>query len=307
MSYSAANEAKENFDDIYVSPTPHAYIKSMAKYGYEIGEQARPYCTGAAKLLMERNGQTWPVQMLDLGCSYGIGAAFVKYGCSFHEMVAFFTSRAPTEYQAACEAMRIWLQVTPPVCDVRCVGVDRSRPAIRFAHDATLLDGGIVRDFEQPGAKPTSTEITWFRSCNLLISTGAIGYVTERTLDVVLEYLGKEHPGEAGPFAVITILRMFDAAPIRTVFEKYRLEFDRVPGVRLPQRRFTNDRERRDVMELLHDRGLDTHGWEDQGKLFADLFIAAPQKQFSALLERMKATKPNTPTVSAASALAVGA
>ena len=44
--------------------------------------------------------------MLDVGCSYGIGSAFVKFGCSFDEMVAFFSSRAPQEYRAACEAMR---------------------------------------------------------------------------------------------------------------------------------------------------------------------------------------------------------
>ncbi|MEA3274203.1 MAG: hypothetical protein U9Q81_02685, partial [Pseudomonadota bacterium] len=114
MSYDTANEAKASFDDVYTAPTPHAYIASMAKNGYEIGEQARPYCAAAAELLQERNGDAWPVQMLDVGCSYGIGSAFVKYGCSFDEMVAFFLSRAPREYHATCEAMRLWLNVAPP-------------------------------------------------------------------------------------------------------------------------------------------------------------------------------------------------
>ena len=291
MSYDSANEAKSNFDSVYTEPTPHAYIASMAKNGYEIGEQARPYCTAAAGILREHNGDTWPVQMLDVGCSYGIGSAFVKYGCSFDEMVAFFSSRAPRPYHAACEAMRMWLNLAPPVCDVRAVGLDSSKPAIDFAMDAGVLDGGIARDFEQSGVVPTEEESAWFRSCNLLISTGAIGYVTERTLEVVLRHLGKDYPGNFGPFAVVTILRMFDYSPIEAAFEAHGFTFGAVPGVRLPQRRFTNREERQKVLSLLHDRNVDTREWEDRGKHHADLFIAAPPDQFSSLLEGMEKTR----------------
>lgn len=287
MSYETANEAKANFDDVYTAPTPHAYIATMARNGYEIGEQARAYCTAAAELLRRQNGEVWPVQMLDVGCSYGIGSAFVKYGCSFDEMVAFFSSRAPQEYHAACEAMRMWLNIAPPVCDVRAVGLDSSMPAIRFAVDAGLLDGGIAQDFERPGAAATEDEIAWFRSCNLLISTGAIGYVGQRTLRIVLRHLGKDYPADFGPFAVITILRMFDSSPIGSVFEAHGYTFGAVPGVRLPQRRFTDAQERKKVLCLLHDRGIDTREWEDRGKHYADLFVAGPPDQFPLLLDCM--------------------
>ena len=116
--------------------------------------------------------------MLDVGCSYGIGSAFVKYGCSFDEMVAFFSSRAPRPYHAACEAMRMWLNLAPPVCDVRAVGLDSSKPAIDFAMDAGVLDGGIARDFEQSVyIRPLPRAITWavrspMRSFPLRVSWG---------------------------------------------------------------------------------------------------------------------------------------
>ena len=58
MSYDNANEAKASFDNVYTEPTPHAYIASMAKNGYEIGEQARPYCTAAAGILREASAET---------------------------------------------------------------------------------------------------------------------------------------------------------------------------------------------------------------------------------------------------------
>lgn len=185
----------------------------------------------------------------------------------------------------------MWLNASPPAPGVRAVGLDSSKPAIRFAVDAGLLDGGVAGDFEQPGVAPTEEDIAWFRGCNLLISTGAIGYVTERTLDVVLRNLGKDCPGDFGPFAVVTILRMFDKSPIKTVFEKHGLAFKALPGARLPQRRFSGAEEREDVLSLLHDRGIDTREWEGRGKHYADLFIAAPPLQLPRFLEHMNATR----------------
>ncbi len=290
MKKEIANDAKTKFDNVYVSPTPHAYIASMAQFGYEIGEQARPYCISAAELLRDLNRAAWPVQMLDVGCSYGIGSAFVKFGCSFREMVAFFATRCPKEYWKACEATRAWLNVTSPTCDVRAVGLDSSEPAVNFAVDAGLLDGGIARNLESEDVELTEDEKAWFRSCNLLISTGAVGYITEKTLGRVLTHLGKDSPCEYGPFAVVTILRMFDSAPIQACFEQHGLKFGRVEGIRLPQREFTDVKERESVLSLLNDRGLDTQEWEDTGKHYAELYVAGPAGQFELMEKSMLAT-----------------
>jgi carnitine O-acetyltransferase len=228
--------------------------------------------------------------MLDIGCSFGMGSAFVKYGCSFDEMVAFFSTRAPRDLYAACEAMRAWINVTPTPYDVRCVGIDSSKPAIHFAMRAGLLDGGISRDFEDPEINPNTEELSWLRSCNLLISTGAIGYVTDRTMTHVVREAGKDHPSEFGPLALLTILRIFDDAPIGKVFKEYGYRFEKVPGIMLPQRRFADEVEQKSVLKILHDKGLDTGGWEDQGKQFAELFIAAKPDDFPEFFEKMKQT-----------------
>jgi carnitine O-acetyltransferase len=288
--YEKENKTKACFDDIYTSSTPHAYIQMMARHGYEIGEQARPYCVAAAELLNEYNEDTCPVQMLDIGCSYGMGSAFVKYGCSFDEMVGFFSTRAPRDFQAACEAMRAWLNVTPAPNNVRCVGLDSSEPAIRFAKMAGLLDYGIARNFENPDVTPNAEECPWLRNCNLLISTGSIGYVTDRTMNQVLRHAGKNHPNEFGPLAVLTILRMFESTSIRDSFENHGFRFEKVPAIMLSQRSFTDENERKGVLKILHDKNIDTSEWEDRGKMFAELFVAAKTEHFPGLLERMNET-----------------
>ena len=147
-------------------------------------------------------------------------------------------------------------------------------------------------------------ERTWLRGCHMFMSTGAIGYVTERSLNRILEHLGKDVPQGVGPFGVVTILRMFDTGPIGRSFESHGLQFGRVPNARLPQRRFATDDERRDVLDLLHEKGVDTRKWEDRGQLFADLYVIAPPKEFPLLMERMIATlEPSMlqPTLPAAS------
>ena len=287
MSYDEQNASKANFNNVYTAPTPHSYISMMARHGYEIGEQARPYCTAAAELLREKNGNIWPVQMLDVGCSYAIGSAFVKFGCSFDEMVAFYASRAPQEYEKCCEVTRMWLNITPPVCDMRTVGLDSSGPAIQFATEAGMLDYGIARNYEDPKIQPTEQDVSWFQSCNLLMSTGAIGYVTQETMNKVLPDLGKDHPTNFGPLIGTTILRMFDPTDVAEAFRQHGFRYEAVPGILLPQRRFADEKEELEVLSYVRDRGLNVEGIEDQGKHFAELFIGAREEQFDALKNRM--------------------
>ena len=84
---------------------------------------------------------------------------------------------------------------------------------------------------------------------------------------------------------------MFDATPIRDIFEKYGFRFEKVPGIMLPQRRFTDENERRGVLKILHDKRIDTSEWENQGKQFAELFVAAKPNHFPELLEKMNETR----------------
>ena len=126
------------------------------------------------------------------------------------------------------------------------------------------------------------------RSSNLLVSTGAVGYVTERTFSHILADLGRNRIGDPGPFSVITILRMFDVAPIERCFSQVGLQLCPVPGVLLPQRAFANDSEKSEIITILRDRGVDTEGLESDGVLFAQLYVAAPPEEIDALLDRMR-------------------
>ena len=288
VSYEATNESKKDFGAIYQAPTPHAYLREMSRLGYQIGEQARPYCDAVASLMRELNGDAYPLTMLDVGCSYGLASAFVRYGCTFEEIVSFFDSRAPRDRVACAEAMRHWLNVVSPAHEMRVVGLDVSSPAVEFGLQSGLLDAGITKNLEVQGTVLDDQECDWIRSCGVLVSTGAIGYVSERTLGPVIHQLGRNCTGTFGPAAVFTVLRMFDIGPITRLFELVGWRCASVPDVLLQQRKFASPREQAEILARLEERGIATDGCESEGILVAQLFVASPSNTFDALMERMR-------------------
>lgn len=259
----------------------------MSRLGYQIAEQARPYCVAAAEVLSEEN-PGWPIRMLDVGCSYGIGSAFVKYGCTFEELASFFSSRAPEEYAACNAAMRMWLNVVSPKIEMGVVGLDVAGSAVQFAVDSGLLDCGIVRDLETE--ELSQDEIAWISGCNLLICTGAIGYIGKNTFDRILPHLGTSRTDTTGPAAIMTVLRMFDIDDAESAFNQAGMEVRKVPGVRLPQRGFADDAEMQGVLSVLADKGIDTDGWESHGVYYADLYVAASPVLIGRLVDDMMKT-----------------
>ena len=285
--YEAANETKSNFDDVYQSPTPHAYFGEMQRLNYVIGQEAKPYFRGAVALLRRQLPANSTVRILDLGCSYGVGSALVKYGFSFDEILGFFAEDAAHGFRACVSDTRSWLKEGSAVNRLSCVGADASAPAVKFAVEAGLIEDGIAHDFEAD-PKLDEHERDLIGACDLLISTGTIGYVGERTVSTILRQLGEARPTNRVPITVVTILRMFSPKPIAATFERFGYRFEAVPRVRLRQRRFADAREQMETMRLLRSRGIDPNGWETTGYLYADLFIGARPDAFPPLLAAMQ-------------------
>jgi len=284
MSYKTANEVKSDFQDIYHAPTPHAYFHEMQRLEYEIGEQAKPYIQAAARLMHRQLGLKGPLRLLDLGCSYGVGAALLKYDFSFRELADFFAEEAPHDYADCIERTQELVAATEVEPVIECAGADASKEAIQFAAESGLIEAGITKNLEDHD-RLDAEDVATLRQCHMLSSTGAIGYVGEKTLTPVLQHLGKSLQLNHGPYTVVTILRMFDPRLIERTFAQCGYGFVRVPGVRLRQRQFDGDREYSRTLELLHQRGVEAKGWEAEGHLYADLFAGAPQNELMALVD----------------------
>nr|VFK66541.1 MAG: hypothetical protein BECKUNK1418G_GA0071005_109711 [Candidatus Kentron sp. UNK]VFK68443.1 MAG: hypothetical protein BECKUNK1418H_GA0071006_100246 [Candidatus Kentron sp. UNK] len=277
-SFDTNLSSKASFDAIYEALTPKPYLEQMAALDYCIADKAAPFVAAAMGFPGLHSGSR--IGILDVGSSYGIGAAVMKYGHDFPSISAFF--REASQHKDECvRQTRHWLARHPPARDLHYVGLDSSRPAIKFGVDADLLDAGIARDLESPGSELAASERALIGGCDLLVSTGAVGYLGRRTFQAILPHLGKSGDKDGrSPLALFTVLDIFDAEDVMGTFHDHSFECLPLANVSLNQRNFFDDRERENLLSLLDPESAAYATWSQREKLCANLFIAAPVAGF---------------------------
>lgn len=290
MDTNQANAAKASFSSIYEQPTPHAYYRHLGELDYSICDETRPFVVAATARLRRQRDR---VRLLDIGCSYGINATTVRRDLTFAELNRLFELNVVEQPERAADQARAALAQAGEKCSIEAGGLDVSAPAVDFALRAGVLQHGIVGDLERDGAALGAEDRAWLAGVDLLLCTGAIGYVTEQTFRVVLDAMG-DAAGEA--IALLTVLRVFDTGPIVEELARHGLSAAPVPGVLLPQRRFQDEQEQREIVAVLSARGLDPTP-ELGGRHFAQLWVAAPPALLPQLIDQMRAVAATRPTL----------
>jgi len=77
VAFDQINEAKVNMDGIYDQQDPRAYFRELKKLDYEIPGAAKPIIQQLVRHLQTTSEV--PVHLLDVGSSYGVNAALIKY------------------------------------------------------------------------------------------------------------------------------------------------------------------------------------------------------------------------------------
>lgn len=78
--HSQLNVHKANFSTVYTEKTPHAYFSTMQALEHQIPENAKPQINAMIKEIKSYRGGS--VSILDLGCSYGVLSALIRF--DFH-------------------------------------------------------------------------------------------------------------------------------------------------------------------------------------------------------------------------------
>ncbi|MGW5387325.1 class I SAM-dependent methyltransferase [Nocardia sp. NPDC003963] len=256
---------KASFDDIYSRPDPRDYYARMSELDYRIPELAKPHLR--AQIAEYRAATGAAPSVLDIGCSYGVNAALLRLDTTLAELAESYADPdTGTDEFAARDRAR--LTVADELPGVRFIGMDASAPALDYAHAAGLLDAVVHADLE--ATDPTDEQRAVLASADLVISTGCIGYVTEKTL----VRIATSHP-ERRPWMAHFVLRMYGFEPIEAELDALGYRTERIPG-EFAQRRFASTAEREQVLGTLADNGIDTTGLEDEGRLYANLYVSRP-------------------------------
>lgn len=265
---------KASFDDIYDRPDPRAYYARMSELDYRIPELAKPFFEQQIRDYRAERGEqaaAAPVTVLDIGCSYGVNAALLRFDTTMGELAEHYRSagRADRPELVARDRARIAAEDAWP--GVRFVGIDASRPALEYAEQAGLLHEIVHADLE--AADPTGEQRAVLAAADLVVSTGCIGYVTEKTVTRI----ATAQPGHL-PWMAHFVLRMFDFTPIAAELDALGYRTEEQPGL-FQQRRFASPLEQRQVLTTLTDHGVDTRGHESEGWLCARLYLSRPDPE----------------------------
>jgi SAM-dependent methyltransferase len=273
-SFAAINLSKANFDEIYTRDDPRAYFSVLGSFDYMIPDLAEPVLRQLLAARAQRYGGTQTV--LDVGCSYGINAAVHRFPLSFgtlrnryarHEMMAL----SPEEL---ARLDRHFYSAWPEIGLARFIGLDASAPAIRYARSAGLIDRGICVDLERTTLAREDSEV--IRRANVILSTGCVGYVTEKTYAQILQ------AADSPPWVVSFVLRMFPYDQLSDTLSRFGLVTERLGGATFVQRRFRDVQEFSASLEALAKRGIDTAGFESDGLFQADLYVSRPPEDVRA-------------------------
>ncbi|WP_410631801.1 class I SAM-dependent methyltransferase [Amycolatopsis sp. cmx-4-83] len=251
---------KISFDHIYTAPDPRPFFGTLRRVDYRIPQLAKPYF---AKLIAEHPAERPTV--LDVGCSYGVSAALRRCDATMDDLFAHYTDPAVTalDHASLIEADRARI-----VGDggARFYGLDASAPALEYALSTGFLDEAIHADLERED--PDSTQRKLLDDVDLVISTGCVGYVTEKTISRIAR--------GARPWMAHFVLRMFSYDPVAESLAELGYETAEVGGV-FQQRRFASAEEQTQILDTLDAAGVDPAGLESEGWLYARLFVSRPE------------------------------
>lgn len=267
--FSRINQAKVIFNDIYIEKDPRSYFSALGDLDYMIPDVAEPVVRQilAAKASATN---TEPV-VLDIGCSYGINAAVHRFPLTFGGLRHRYARREMKALSSE-ELVRLdrnFYSAWPDIGLARFIGLDISAPAVQYATDAGLLEQGIVADLENNPLSADNARIV--RQADVIMSTGCIGYVTEKTFSKVLDATEKT------PWIISFVLRMFPYDSLAATFAQRGLVTERLSGVTFIQRRFRDAEEFENTLATLATRGIDSTGLESEGLFHADLILSRPE------------------------------
>ncbi len=268
------DEIKANFDDVYVAADPRSYFRVLHGLDYIIPEVARPVFEQVVAELERLRGR--PLRVLDLGCSYGINAALLQFPIDLDRLARRYAGLNSPNIGPSQMTMldrhyfRSW-----PRRSIEVIGLDASGPAIEYGLASGILHHGIVGNFESQPLSSKAQEL--LRGVDLVISTGAFGYLTQRTLAKVLGAIG-----QPAPWLAMFVLRMFPYEAAAATLASGGLVTEKLRGMTFVQRRFQSENEFREVLARLDELGIDPQGLESEGLLHADFHLSRPRTEAAA-------------------------
>jgi len=268
-------KVKKDFTDIYTQDSPYEYLKEMDRLEYSISDSTKPLYNSIIEEFKETLSR--PINVLDLGSSYGINSSLIKYNLTMSELNDFFLNGSePTKK----ETKQFYEKCTSND-NMNFYQIDISEEALKFSEEMNLCERGMNVDLEDEKFNMLGS----LPKMDVVIATGCVGYIGYKAFSNLLKVIknrrsnSKESETEyVAPIFAFSVLRMFDMKDIEENFEMHGYSIVKSDIKPIRQRNFSDPKEKTQTVSLLHDMGINTKKYEDDGNFYADFYIARSKK-----------------------------
>ncbi|AJW70709.1 hypothetical protein [Nitrosopumilus adriaticus] len=262
---------KKDFTDIYTEDSPHSYLKEMNRLKYSISDSTKILYNAIIEELEEKLSR--PVNVLDLGSSYGINSSLIKYNLTMSELSDFFLNGTePTKKE-----IKQFYEECTSNDNINFYQIDISEEALKFSEEMNLCERGMNVDLEDDKLNLLGS----LPKMDLIIATGCVGYIGYKAFLNLLKVIKNRQSNSkesetvyTAPIFAFSILRMFDMKDIEEVFEMYDYSIAKSDIEPIHQRSFSGPKEKEQTISLLNNMEINTKEYEDDGNFYADFYIA---------------------------------
>ena len=271
-TFEDINVAKADMDHIYNQSDPRAYFHELNKLDYAIPDTAKPIFQKLIGHLQKSQNDT--IHVLDLGCSYGVNAAILKHDLSMDELYEHWGQNKMTDVTSegvVAYDQQFFADIDGSE-DIEVIGLDQAENAIAYGVESGLLDEGLAVNLETEPLSAQAKET--LAPVDLMMSTGCVGYLTEKSFERLLPAITEGHQ----PWIANFVLRLFPFDAITKSLDKWGYVTEKLEDQTFFQRDFASDDEQGQVLKQLRDRGVDPAGKETEGHFLAEFFLSRPIK-----------------------------
>ncbi len=271
-TFEDINEVKADMDHIYNNLDPRAYFNELNKLDYAIPDTAKPIFQKLIGHL--RKSQDDTIHVLDLGCSYGVNAAILKHDLSMDELYEHWGQKKMTDVTSegvVAYDQQFFADIDASE-DIEVIGFDPAENAIAYGVESGLLDEGFAINLETEPLSALAKEK--LAPVDLVMSTGCVGYLTEKSFDRLLPVITEDRQ----PWIANFVLRLFPFDAIAKSMDKWGYVTEKLEDQTFFQREFASDDEHEKVLEQLRDQGVDPTGHEAEGNFLAEFYLSRPKK-----------------------------
>ena len=258
---------KINLNTIYDRPDPCSYYQTLSNLDYQIPAVAEENFRAAIDG-RRRSRETSQIVLLDVGSSYGVNAALLRHGVGLSDLFSLYSREKTKELsrsQLVTRDRKLFARMRTDR-DMKVVGLDVAGEALDYAEEVGIIDAGLAVNLERMPPRVEDKEL--LADIDLVISTGAIGYVGVPTFSHILD------SAKNSPWLVLFALRMFPMDEIATMLHSRGYIVYRQQGRTYRQRRFAGADERQEVLSRLAAMRIDPTGLEAEGWYHAELYFA---------------------------------